>query len=124
MRTVVLSYLTHDVDVSLETLSKHVLEEHKSQYKSPPDVAVFASIKKDIRKNDPRVYHNGRELGHFDGGRFIPSLTKNGITGDNITLFASENVSGKAAFIAFLNKIESPALEDKNANILQVEAPE
>ena len=91
MRTVVLSYLTHDIDVSLETLSKHVLEEHKSQYKSPPDVAVFASIKKAIRKNDPRVYHNGREIGHFDDNRFIPSLTKNGITGDKIALFASIN---------------------------------
>ena len=122
IRAVVLEYLTHEANVDLKTLSKHVLEEHKSQYKSPPDIAVFAGIKKAIKKHDPRIYHNGRCLGHYDGGRFIPDLTK--LKGDEITRFVTEKIYSQSDFVAFLDRLDNPALEDKNANILQVEAPE
>ena len=122
MRAVVLEYLTHDVNIDLKLLSKHVLEEHNSQYKSPPDVAVFAKIKKAIKKHDPNIYYNGRCLGHYAGGRFIPDLTS--LKGDQITRFVEEKIYSKSEFINFLDRLDNPALEDKNAKILQVEAPE
>ena len=122
-RAIILEYIKHDVNVELKTLSKHVLEELDSRYKSQPDIATLKKAAKDIRKHDPNIYYNGRCLGHYDGGRFIPDLTN--LTSNEITLYVTEGAySSKANFIAFLNKLNNPSIEDKNANILQVEAPE
>ena len=122
-RAIILEYIKHDVNVELKTLSRHVLEELDSRYKSQPDIATLKKAAREIKKNDPNIYYNGRCLGHYDGGRFIPDLTS--LNSNEITRYVSEGAySSKASFIAFIDKLNNPELEDKSANILQVEAPE
>lgn len=118
-RAIILEYLKHDINVDLQILSKHVLEELDSRYKSQPDIATLKKASRAISKNDPNIYYNGHCLGHFDGSRFIPDLTK--LSSNQISRYVSEKAySSKGAYIKFLERIRSPSLEDHSEDQLQI----
>lgn len=118
-RAIILEYVKHDVNVDLQILAKHVLEDLDSRYKSTPDIATLKKSTRAIKKNDPNVYYNGKCLGHYDGSRFIPDLTS--LSSNEITRYVSERAySSKVEFMNFLKRIGDPALENHTKDPLQI----
>ena len=87
MRATVLKYLQGLPAAVLQPLYKQLLLMHSSQFKAIPDIAILEKARREMQKNDNGVYRDGRRIGYYDGGRFIPDLSL--LTGEQLIEYAA-----------------------------------
>lgn len=75
IRATVFKYLQGLPAGILQHLYKQLLLMYSNQYKAVPDVAMLEKVRAELNKYDSGVYRNGKRIGYYDGGRFIPDLS-------------------------------------------------